>query len=270
MNQMEMFEQEPFSVRLTIEVAMGIFIENYWKFLPSYSKTKAHQRRIMEFFKGRFIDTIHKQDIENYRRYLKEMGLVEQTVNKGHVMLSRMFSKLQEYKEAGEVNGMDFRHVQIPDINPCRLVPKVDETKFSRRQTVSEQQWQKLIYYSDDDMKENLIMYLDTGLRPSDVHRLTDYNVDLKNMTLRGVQHNDAEPHRRTLRPTDDETRLQHPPGPLGEDETRGLPVSNAKLSEEMAESERASGTFTYSKKGFTAHKRDFPFRPWNGRSNRC
>jgi integrase len=169
--------------------AMRIFWENYWKFLPSAPQTRAHKRRIVEFFKDRFIDTISKHDIENYRRYLAELGLKPQTVNKGHTMLARMFTKLEEYREAKSVNGMDFKHIILPEKNPCAMVPKVNELQFARKQILSEEQFQKLVFYMDDDMKETLLAYLETGLRPSDLTRLNSSNVDLTHAILRGIQH---------------------------------------------------------------------------------
>jgi integrase len=105
------------------------------------------------------------------------------------MMLGRLFSKLLEYKQAGEIGGMDFAQVQVPDINPCHLVPKVNERPFARRQICTEDQFKRLLSYADDGMMDYLIMYIMTGLRGCDLTRLTGDNVDLKRGTLQGIQH---------------------------------------------------------------------------------
>lgn len=187
--QLELFSREPFSVRLDIQEAMRIFWENYWCNLPSAITTKATTRRIMDYFKGRFIDTITKHDIENYRRSEREKGFKESTINKGHMVLERMFNVLKDYRNAGHINGVPFQHVVIPEVNPCALVPKVSEAQFARREIMSEELWKKIVYYADDEMMDRLIIYLDTGLRPCDVSRLTSANVDFKRSVLTGIQH---------------------------------------------------------------------------------
>ena len=98
LRQLELFSNEPFSLRLKIEDAMHIFWEKYWQFLPTAQTTKAHKKRILIFFRGRFIDNISKADVEDFRRWLITTEKLDiQTANKAQMLLSRMFTKLMEY-----------------------------------------------------------------------------------------------------------------------------------------------------------------------------
>lgn len=184
--QLELFEDTPFSLRLRIEDAMGVFWSNYWRFLPTSRTTKAHRKRILKHFEGRFIDTLSKTDIEDFRRSLAAQGLSQATVNHAHMLLSRMFSKLQDYKEGGMAHGVDYSRIAIPDKNPCTSVPKVKAVK--RRQIITPEEWKRLKYHADDDMTDILSMLLWTRLRPGDLRRITSANVDLKRGRIEGIQ----------------------------------------------------------------------------------
>ncbi len=185
--QLELFSDEPFCVRLKIEDAIRIFWDNYWKHLATSSTTKAHKKRLLFFFRDRFIDTISKADIEEFRRYLKTDGLGEQTINKAQMLLSRMFTKLLEYKEGGFAHGMDFRKLTIPTKNPCALVPKPRVKK--REQVITKEILDRVRYYADDDLTDIINMLLYTKLRPGDLQRITHENIDLQRHRMSGVQH---------------------------------------------------------------------------------
>lgn len=166
---------------------MHIFWENYWRHLPTASTTKAHKKRILFFFRERFIDTISKADIEDFRRYLSGEGLGQQTINKAQMLLSRMFTKLLEYKEGGQAHGVDYSKLTIPSSNPCMLVPKPKVIK--RNQVATRSEFEKLRYFSDDDMTDILNMLLYTKLRPGDLQRITSKEIDLQRGRIAGIQH---------------------------------------------------------------------------------
>lgn len=188
-DQLELFFNEPFSMRLKIEDAMHIFWEHYWKFLPCASATKAHKRRILFFFRERFIETISKSDIEAFRKWCKEHEkLGPSTTNKAHMMLSRMFTKLAEYKLGSFAHGMDFRNLVITGKNPCALVPRVNEKQFARKTVCTLAEWRRFMYYANDDMTDILKMLVYTGLRPCDLKRMTSNNIDLQRKRIEGTQ----------------------------------------------------------------------------------
>lgn len=184
--QLELFDDTPFSVRLKIDEAMAIFWDTYWKNLPTSKSTVAHRRRIQEYFKGRFIDTINKVDVAEFRRMLIGNGLSPSTANQAQMLLSRMFTKLQEYKECRQAHGIDFTRVGIPEKNPCTSVPKTRPVK--RRQTMTLEEFQRMKYHADDDLTDIILMLLWTRLRPGDLRRITSNEVDIKRMRIEGIQ----------------------------------------------------------------------------------
>lgn len=186
--QLELFADEPFSLRIRVDEAVRIFTVNYWCHLPSHAATKAHFRRILAFFHGHFLDTISKADVERFRRHLKEMGYSEPTINKSHMILSRIFRKFEEYREGGFLNGADFRRLILPEKNPAAQVPKVSEKRYARKTVITKDDIRKLISYSDENLAEIIKTLYWTMLRPSDLKRLTTANVDAKNMVLVGIQ----------------------------------------------------------------------------------
>lgn len=191
--QLELFARAPFSLRLKFDDALRIFVETYWSKLPSYHTTRKHLARLSEFFKDRFIDTISKADVEDYRRWLKSMNLSEPTINKGHMVLTRMFSKFFEYKDAGEVYGVDYRNITLPARNPGSMVPKVNERTFARKVVFSRPEIYHLIetaiQLGDMDMAQIIDALYLSRLRLSDFKRLTSESVEPKKRLLIGVQH---------------------------------------------------------------------------------
>lgn len=186
--QLELFYDQPFSVRLRMSEAIRIFRANYWDHLPSAKTTTAHFSRIERFFKDHFMDTVSKADIERFRRHLKEMGYSDATINKSHMIISRLYRKFEEYKEGRYLNGEDFSKINLPTRNPASLVPKVNERKFARKVVVTKAQITKLISYSDESLAETIKALYWTRLRPSDLSRITRSNVDFKNMVITGIQ----------------------------------------------------------------------------------
>lgn len=185
-DQLELFFNEPFSLRVKTDEAIRIFWDTYWKYLPIAATTKAHKKRILFFFRGRFIDTISKADIEDFRRYLSNQGLGQQTINKAQMLLGRMFSKLLEYKEGGQAHGIDYSKLTIPTTNPCMLVPKPRVVK--RNQVASKAEIDKLRYFADDDLTDIINMLLYTKLRPGDLQRITSKEVDMVRGRISGTQ----------------------------------------------------------------------------------
>jgi integrase len=187
--QLELFAEGPFTLRVTIEDAVRIFWDNYWSHLPFGSKSHAHRERILQFFKGSYLDSISKADVERFRRRMKENGYTDSTINKSHMMLARIFTKFQEYKEGRFVNGVDFSKIVLPEKSPAAQVPRVNEKKRGRKEAPKPEEMRRLISYADEDLKDILNGLYWTLLRPSDFFRITDRNVNLSRMMLEGTQH---------------------------------------------------------------------------------
>lgn len=186
-NQLELFSSEPFSLRLKIEDALEIFWSHYWRFLPTAKTTKAARKRLCIFFRGRFIDTFAKSDIEELRRWLIDTeGLCAQSANKTQMLLSRMFTKFAEWKEGKTAHGIDYSKLNLPNKNPCAMVPRPRAVK--RKQVATGREFDRLRYYADDDLTDIINMLLYTKLRPGDLNRLNSTNIDIGRKRIELIQ----------------------------------------------------------------------------------
>lgn len=122
-------------------------------------------------------------------QHLKDMGYSEPSINKHHMILSRIFRKFEEYREGGFVGGQDFKRIRLPLKNPAALVRKVDERQFARRVFISPDQKKILCSYADEDLCEIIRGLYWTQLRPSDFFAITNANLDLQQRVIFGVQH---------------------------------------------------------------------------------
>jgi hypothetical protein len=186
--QLQLFFDSAFSLRLTIEDAMRIFWDNYWSHLPFGRKSHAHRDRILSFFKGHYLDTISKADVERLRRWMLEMGFSPSTTNKTHMMLSRIYTKFAEYKEGKFVNGTDFSRIVLPDKNPAGQVPRVNERQFARQLEITKERKQLLCSFADEDLYEIIDGLWWTTIRQGDFFAITSDNVDLDRRIITGIQ----------------------------------------------------------------------------------
>lgn len=188
MEQLELFHDSPFSLRLKVAEAIEIFWNNYWSHLPSAKTTKANRLRICTFFADFYLDTVSKADVERYRRHYKAMGYKDSTVNHDHMILSRLYRKFAEYKEGKFVNGEDFSRVVLPSKNPAALVPKVNVEQFARKVRIMPHHKKLLCSYADQDLCEIIDTLWWSQLRPSDLFKISDGNVNLAEKKITGIQ----------------------------------------------------------------------------------
>lgn len=191
--QLELFGQSPFSVRLSIPDALNFFWETYFQYLPSSKTCRPQFKRLASFFSAHYLDTVTKHDVEEFRRWMKAKGYAEPTTNKGHMILIRLYNKLGEYKEAGQVRGMDFSAVILPAKNPGSLVKKVNERAYARKVAPSKEKVFRLVAFARQmgygDMADIIEGLYLSRLRQSDFFRLTAANADLDHGLLQGIQH---------------------------------------------------------------------------------
>lgn len=194
--QLELFPDAPFSLRLPIEDAIALFRRTYWDFLPKARTTGKCFERLHDFFRLRgirYVDEVSKITVEDLRRHLSGLGLKQNTINTHHALVTRLFSVLYERRELGSWEGIDMRRIPLPKKNPGSQVRKVNEKQFERRVA-----WPKKTVYrivqSALDLNDLLLaeitemLYL-TRLRPGDLWDMTDLNVDLSHMVIHGIQH---------------------------------------------------------------------------------
>lgn len=185
--QMELFAQEPFSVRVKIDEAVLIFRRNYWDKLPYGKNSPNICDKICKFFRGHFLDTISKADVERMRQFYSQMGYSQSTINKIHMTLSRIYTKFEEYKEGRFVNGEDFSRIVLPSKNPASLVPRVRE-KPKPEIEITLKRKKILCGLADPDLYEIIDTLWWSMLRPGDLFRITDKNVNISYGTITGTQ----------------------------------------------------------------------------------
>lgn len=190
-SQLELFVDSPFALRLPVVEALRIFKETYWNALPSAKTTKKHFVRLNQYFANHYLDTVSKRDIEEMRVELTRSGLSIPSINKHHVIMSRLYTKMAEYKEAGVVQGIDFSRLILPtgSANPAAQVPRPNEAGFARKTTISPTQLAFLKEHGDEEFREDLNMLVWTRLRPGDLKRLTIENINWNSYQLQGIQH---------------------------------------------------------------------------------
>lgn len=200
--QLELFAEGPFTLRLTIQDGLRIFWDNYWKDKPKAKATKRFFRLIPEFCSTRkisYVDQITKHDVEELRKWLGAMGLKPNSVNTYHGVLTRWIAKLMDFKKAKTVNGHDLSRIQLPAANPGGEVPKIDESQFNRNVAWTKAVTFKLVYaaimMNDQFMADTIEAMYITGLRPGDVWRLTEKNVDFVHKVLSGIQNKSINIH---------------------------------------------------------------------------
>lgn len=191
--QLELFCNGPFTVRWRFTEAMNFFWENYWKDKPKGKTTRKACTRLQKFFESKYIDEISKISVEELRKHLSDLGLKANTVNTHHMILVRFFNQIAEWKEIKVFNGLDFTQIQVPIKNPASLVPKVNEAQFARNIAWPKRTVLKLVAtaqrLNDQVMADAIDILYATRLRPGDLLRMTDKNVDLVRLILSGIQH---------------------------------------------------------------------------------
>lgn len=191
--QLELFQSGPFSMRLPFPEALRLFWETYWQYLPSSKTTKPHFVRLSAYFRAHYLDNVSRADVEGFRRSYRNQGLSETTTNKAHMILTRLYNKMREYREAGTVAGVDFSAVHLPLKNPGSQVRRVNERPFARKVAPGKDKVFRLVAFAKQFGYHDIAEIIDglymSRLRQSDFFRLKDGNVDLAHGLLQGVQH---------------------------------------------------------------------------------
>lgn len=195
-DQLELFSNEPFSIRLTMADGLKMFQEAYWDRTAKSKTTKKCFKRILKFceFKNiRFVDEFSQTSMKSLLIYLTVSKLGPACRNTHHMIITRFYNILFLWKEEGRCADVDFTKIPLPKKNPGSTVPKLNEAVYAPKVA-----WpRKLVYrlvdaakdLKDDDLSEDIELLYLTGLRPSDFYRITEKNVDFPHATLSGIQH---------------------------------------------------------------------------------
>lgn len=196
-DQLELsFGGNPFVLRCPIDEGLWLFWDLYWKTTTKGKGTKKSIVRLIRYFKEisslRYIDEIAKTHIIDLRKWLKSLGFSTATINTHHMITTLCFNKFAEWKRIRIYKGYDFSKFVLPETNPGALVKKGHEEPKSSRP------WPKRLIFKLIDIAYRLndifmahyieFSYL-SGLRPSDLFRLEEKNIDFAHKIAVGVQH---------------------------------------------------------------------------------
>lgn len=193
--QLELALVSPYTVRLTLADALDFFWKEDWSLTVKSRSTVHVPDRIKEFCRMEgisYVDEIGKRTVEGFRRWLKEQGFKDNTINSHHAFGTRWFNFLYECKEEGKVSLVDFSKVPLPNRNPFSMVPKVNEDQFAENVAWPKKAIKKVITTAlaigDLGLAEIVEFLYTVPIRQCDLFRLTDKNVNLAQGIVQGVQ----------------------------------------------------------------------------------
>ena len=140
--------------------------------LKSCYNLKGFIKKLSERFKNRYLDSFTMQDLELLQNDYIKRGLSIAYANRLTATLKRMFTKAADWEMINE--GVLKRVWKAKQLK--------GETK--RLKYLTEEEAQRLINNSDRFLKPIVIIALNTGMRKSEILKLTWDRVDLKNRII--------------------------------------------------------------------------------------
>jgi hypothetical protein len=120
-----------------------------------------------------------------YRAYRKAQGVIDSTVNRDLSVLSRMYTKFEEWK-VRKKHGVE--RLKIPQLNPTKFVFRVNEDRFRRKRILNEEELACIAGYCTPRLLRIVIGSLSTVLRKADLLGVTPSQfVDTVNK-IEGIQ----------------------------------------------------------------------------------
>lgn len=170
--------------KLSMQDAINIFHE-----LEGKNKGKSYRsqyRPIREFFLNRYLETLTRLDVENYRKQRELDGLRLSTVNREHSVITRIFNAFKEWRGLGVVQGYNFTKLQLPQENPGELVKKTDERAYARTLVLTPMEFYKYCDYAHPNVRVIVILAVLTLLRRKNLEFLnkSNFNVSLQQLQL--------------------------------------------------------------------------------------
>lgn len=163
--------------RIKFEDALELFLIRK----PVY---KSNSQGLMLFLKGMWFDEITHIKMLGYREFRKAQGISDSTVNRELTALSAMYYCLKELVELKEIEP-----IKIPEITPCKNVPKFDERLARRKRVLSEDEFKVFMEVATETVKQACLAALNTALRRKDLFALTETNLNKSVGRIEGMQH---------------------------------------------------------------------------------
>jgi integrase len=174
--------------RITAEQAADIFWELHASQLKSAYTTRFSLNNFKRFFAGRYIDDITSVDMQKYRTE-RLRSVSPSSVNKERTVFVTLFNKLKEWKRNKAISN-----VKLPEENPASEMTRANETIYSRKRVLSEEEFNKLLECASPNLQGVLRAAVHTTLRKKDLKALTRDNVNEATNQLEGVQAKTGKP----------------------------------------------------------------------------
>ena len=180
------FNLEKASNRVLTPKAVDLFLTKHAPTTRSYLVFKYKLKQFSEFFSNKYLDSITKEDIQQFRLSRQVMP---STFNRQRACIVSMFNKLREWKEQKIPPVKDW---VLPKDNPASQVKKGLE--IPRRRVLSPEEFCKFLEVASPNLKDIFLMATHSTLRLGDLKKLTRDSVNWSTECLEGVQSKTLKP----------------------------------------------------------------------------
>jgi len=175
--------------RITVEQAVETFTNLHASRLKSAYDCGLFLTRFKKFFAGRYIDSITATDMQTYRAE-RLRTVSPSSVNKERTVFVAMFYKLKEWKKNKAI-----ANVKLPEENPASEMTKANESVYSRRRVLSQEEFGKFMQKASPEVQRIALGAIHTTLRRKDLKALTKDNVNPATNQLEGIQAKTGKPY---------------------------------------------------------------------------
>jgi integrase len=138
------------------------------------------------FTDGKWYDTVNHAQMLEYRSFRTKgddkRRVSDSTVNRELTAISAMYYKLRKLVELKEIPA-----IKMPEISPCKHVPRFDERLSRRSRTLSAEEFQSFMAIATPKVQRAVLGALNTALRKKDLFALKQDNT-AEGGLLRGEQ----------------------------------------------------------------------------------
>lgn len=166
---------------LTFNQGMRLFRLLHWDRKDTAPQNESVCRYLVEFFDGRMLHLIGRQDANNCLTWLRTTKVLGAwSLIKARMILTLLFNKFDEWKEDGVAAGYNFSGLALPRKNPGKMATKVAAPKPTVFISPWEfRKWLKMaVKANDDGFAAAFKLGLWCRLAPIDIEHLNDSEVD--------------------------------------------------------------------------------------------
>jgi integrase len=173
-----------------IEDACALYYKRHGSQLGSAKDCKRILDRLTEQWRGRTLDSITFEDVKRYRAWRKGLGDAESTINRQHVVITSLFSRLKDWVKTNEIE-----HVKLPEDNPGSLVSKSNEADSVRRRALTVEEFERLLARATSRGHDIYVLAVNSLLRKKDLMNLRKESINESTGEIHGLQSKTGRPY---------------------------------------------------------------------------